>query len=218
MSSQTDVRSIDGLKDLRVALALYEENATAALGLVEFEVKRTARWLVEERPAYWQEQIKRRREQVAMAKSELFRRKLQERPGHAVPMSEQKENLRAAEAALLDAEKRLIMVRKWQPMFNQAVLEYHAAAQRIKNLTATDVPSAINLLSRLIDALESYLKVAPPLLSPAVEGEPGRAGEPLVSIATAMLDEDAALAAEKAAETTPAAIDPIPSEQPPVNP
>ena len=196
MSSQADVRSIDSLKELRVALALYEEDAAAALGAVESEVKRTARWLVEDRPIYWQEQIKRRREQVAMAKSELFRRKLQERPDHAPPMSEQKENLRQAEASLQEAERRLVMVRKWQPMFNQAVLEYHASVQRVKDITANDVPSAVNLLGRLIDALESYLRVAPPSPSLTAEGSTTMASEPLISIATTMLDQEAAQAAE----------------------
>ncbi len=200
MSSQADVRSIDSLKELRVALALYEEDAAAALGTVESEVKRTARWLIEERPMYWQEQIKRRRELVAQAKSDLFRKKIQQRADYIPPMSEQKENLRQAEASLQDAEKRLVMVRKWQPMFNQAVLEYHASVQRIKDMTATDVPSAINLLSRLIDALESYLRVAPPSLSIAPEPGMSRASTPLVEIATTMLDEDAAQAAAKAAD------------------
>jgi hypothetical protein len=62
MSSQASVHSIDALKDLRVALALYGEDTLAALGAVEAEVRRTQRWLEEERPFYWQEQIKRRRE------------------------------------------------------------------------------------------------------------------------------------------------------------
>ena len=77
-------------------------------------------------------------------------------------MSEQKENLRKAEASLQDAEKRLTMVRKWQPRLQHAVLEYHASVQRLKDLSAADVPSAVHLLGRLIDALESYLSVQPP--------------------------------------------------------
>ena len=77
-------------------------------------------------------------------------------------MSEQKENLRKAEASLQDAEKRLAVVRKWQPLFKQAVLEYHASIQRIKDLAAGDVPRAVNLLTRMIDSLEAYLRVAPP--------------------------------------------------------
>ena len=103
-------------------------------------MRRTLRWLDEERPAYWQDQIKRRREQVAMARSEVFRRNLQKRPDHTPAMSEQKEALRKAEASLQDAEKRLTLVRKWQPAFKHAVLEYHASVQRIKDLAAGDVP------------------------------------------------------------------------------
>jgi hypothetical protein len=162
MSSQADVRSIDALKDFRVALALYEEDTLAALGAVEAEVRRTGQWLMQDRPLYWQEQIKRRREQVTAAKSEVFRRQLQKKPDYSPSMSEPMEILRKAEASLQEAEKRLTMVRKWQPLFQQAVLEYHGSIQRIKELAAADVPRAVNLLSRLIDALEAYLQLAPP--------------------------------------------------------
>jgi hypothetical protein len=73
MSSQASVRSIDTLKDLRVALALYGEDTLGAIGAVEAEVRRTLRWLLEERPVYWQNQIKRRREQVSSARAEVFK-------------------------------------------------------------------------------------------------------------------------------------------------
>ena len=76
MSSQASVRSIDTLKDLRVALALYGEDTLGASGAVEAEVRRTLRWLQEEQPVYWQDQIKRRREQVSIGP----RRGLQEKP------------------------------------------------------------------------------------------------------------------------------------------
>jgi hypothetical protein len=188
MSSQASVHSIDALKDFRVALALYSEDTLAALGAVEAEVRRTVRWLEQERPVYWQEQIKRRREQVSMAKAELFRRQLQKRPDYTPPMSEQKENLRRAEASLQDAEKRLTMVRKWQPVLQHAVLEYHASIQRLKDLAA-ELPTAVNLLSRLIDALEAYLRVQPP--SGVGPDEPlTRASPGMESIATRMFDEE----------------------------
>src|SRR3981081_4646807 len=72
MSSQADVRSIDSLKDFRVALALFSEEALAALGAVNSEVRRTIQWLQHDRREYWQQQIKRRREQVAEAKGEVL--------------------------------------------------------------------------------------------------------------------------------------------------
>jgi hypothetical protein len=197
MSSQADVHSIDELKNFRVALALYGDDTLGTLGAVEAEVRRTLRWLQEERPVYWQDQIKRRREQVALARSEVFRRNLQKRPDYTPAMSEQKEALRKAEASLQDAEKRLALVRKWQPAFRQAVLEYHGSIQRLKDLAAGDVPRAVNLLTRIIDALEAYLRVTPPSGQGSGGAEPAaRSTAParFVSIATEVLDEDAATA------------------------
>jgi hypothetical protein len=170
MSSQADVRSIDALKGFRVALALYSEDTLGALGAVELEVRRTVYWLEQDRPFYWQEQIKRRREDVATARAELFRRQLQKTPEHHPSMVEQKDNLRKAVANLEAAEKRLMMTRKWQPLLRQAILEYHGSIQRIKGMAATDVPSAVNLLARIIDTLEAYLRVAPPILAPEIPG------------------------------------------------
>src|SRR4051794_21683772 len=45
MSNQADVRSIEALEDLRVALGLFADDALAALGGVEMEVRRTIQWL-----------------------------------------------------------------------------------------------------------------------------------------------------------------------------
>jgi len=210
MSSQASVHSIDSLKDLRVALALYSEDTLGALGAVEAEVRRTVRWLDEERPYYWQDQIKRRREKVAMARAEVFKKNLQKRADYTPPMSEQKENLRKAEASLQDAEKRLALTRKWQPIMKQAVLEYHASVQRLKDLAAADIPRAVLVLSRLIDALEAYLQVAVPTgtgLAGASTSAGASAGTatvsvmttaPFVSIATKVLDEDEAAARDEA--------------------
>jgi hypothetical protein len=196
MNGQAEVHSIEALKDFRVALALYEEDTLSAMGAVEAEVRRTVQWLSQDRPYYWQEQIKRRHEQVATAKAEVFRRKLQKKPDYSPSMSEPMEILRRAEASLQDAEKRLALVRKWQPLLQHAVLEYHGSIQRIKDLAANDVPRAANVLTRIIDALEAYLRVAPPtglglssataaletiasrVLAEEPPAEPGRVPEP----------------------------------------
>ena len=205
MSTQASVHSIDALKDLRVALALYGDDTLAALGAVEAEVRRTLRWLQEERPVYWHEQIKRRREQVATARAEVFKRNLQKRPDYTPPMSEQKEDLRKAEASLQEAEKRLALVRKWQPQIKQAVLEYHGSIQRLKDLAAGDIPRAVNVLTRMIDALEAYLSVAVPsglgpdrAVLPAGTAATTMAVTEFTSIATKVLDEDEAAAKAEA--------------------
>jgi hypothetical protein len=199
MSSQTSVQSIDALKEFRVALALYGEDTVEALGAVEAHVRRTLRWLQDERPVYWQEQIKRRSEKLQQAKAELFKKKLQQKPDYKPAMSEQIDNVRKAEASLEDAHKRLTMVRKWQPAFKQAALEYHGSIQRLKTLANNDVPSAVNLLTRIIDSLEAYVQVAPPSLA-SLAASPGStmASAEFLSIATTAIAEEAAAEAAKA--------------------
>lgn len=162
MGDQADVRSIDALRELRIALATFAEEVQAALGAVDMEIKRTVRWVQHDRRAYWLEQVKRRRERVAMAQAEVFRRKLAKTDDYSPAMSEQKELLRKAEAGLRDAETRLGLVKKWEPSLQQAVLEYHATTRRIGHHAGGEVPRAIAVLGRLIDALEAYLGEAPP--------------------------------------------------------
>jgi hypothetical protein len=198
MSGSASVHSIEALKDFRAVLALYGDDTLAALGAVDAEVRRTTRWLAEDRPVYWQNQIKLRRERVAEAKAEVFRRKLQKTPDHSPSLAEPMELLRRAEAALLDAERRLVLVRKWQPRLQQAALEYQASTRRIKTMAAGEVPRAVGLLGRLVDALEAYLRVAPPA---APSGVPGRDG--FDSVAAGVLDADDA-EPERAPEPEPA--------------
>src|SRR4051812_11342199 len=98
MGTQASVRSIDALKDLRTALALFSEDVLSALGAVDMEVRRTVQWVTHDRRAYWQEQVKRRRERVASAQAEVFRRKLAKTADYTPAFSEQKEILRKAQA------------------------------------------------------------------------------------------------------------------------
>jgi hypothetical protein len=108
------------------------------------------------------EQIKRRRAPVAEARAEVARRRLAKTADYTPAYSEQKELLRMAEASLQDAELRSSLVRKWEPLLNQAILEYHATTRRLSNLASGDVPRAMAVLERMVTALEAYLNVAVP--------------------------------------------------------
>jgi hypothetical protein len=199
LSSQADVRSIEAIKEFRACLTLYAEEAQGALGAVKMEARRTVQWLQHDRKTYWSEQVKRRREQVASARAEVARRRLAKTPEHTPAFSEQKEILRQAEAGLREAEMKMVLIKKWEPALQLAVLELHASTRRISDLSGTDVPRASLLLGRLIDALEAYLREAPP------SGLAAPADAALASIATTIFDEeDAAIAA-----------DPIPDEPEP---
>ncbi len=161
MGEQATVHSIEALKDFRAALATFADEASAALGAVDMEVRRTIQWVQYDRRTYWQEQIKRRREQVAMAQAEVFRRKLAKTPDNNPAMSEQKELLRKAEASLREAEQSRRAreeVGARAPAGGPRVSRQHAADRRRRQRR----PRAIFVLGRMVDALDAYVREAPP--------------------------------------------------------
>ena len=205
MSSQADVHSIEALKDFRVALALFGEEALAALGAVEMEVRRTVQWLQHDRRAYWQEQIKRRREQVATAQAEVFRRKLAKTADYT-PADERAEG--APPEGRGQPPRRRDAGRAGQEVGARAPAGRPRVPRRASGGSRTsprgDVPRAMALLDRMIDALEAYLRVAPP-------GGPARDRSPLESIAGAILGDDPA-DDRRRARPTPEPEDPEPPD------
>ena len=107
MADQAKVLSVQALKDFRVALINFVEEARNALGGVDMELRRTRDWLERDQLSYWQMQVKRRHEAMMMARTELFRRKISQQGSDAVSDTEQKEALREAD----DEGARLRMCR-----------------------------------------------------------------------------------------------------------
>lgn len=217
MSTQATVRSVDAIKDFRTALALYAEDSLAALGAVDLEIRRTVMWLQHDRRNYWQEQLKRRREQVSAAQAEVFRRKLAKTSDYTPAYTEQKEALRKAEARLRDAELRISLVKKWEPALQNAILEYKGSVRRIKDMASGEVPRGLVVLEKIIDALEAYLRVAPPSGAAAISGT-----SPLEPLADELLGEPATSMANPAPEaeqaSASAAEAPAPAhDEPPVD-
>jgi hypothetical protein len=165
MSQSANVTSIDSIKDFRASLCRFAEDTKNALGAMEMEIRRTSEWLLHDRPMYWQNEIKRRKESLSMAQSELFRRRLQAGPGREVKDTEQKEAVRIAQRRLVEAEDKLERVKKWAPVFQHAVSEYQARARPTGDMLESDVRLALELLDRMTNALDAYVTMAPPTSS-----------------------------------------------------
>ncbi len=162
MSQSARVTSIDSIKDFRAALCRFGEDARNGLGAVEMEVRRSLNWITHEQPMFWQMEVKRRKEHVAQAQAEVFRRRLQGGPGREVHDTEQKEILRKAQRGLHEAEAKLEIVRKWIPVYQHAVTEYQARTRPMGDMLESDIRTALALLDRMTTALDAYLAIAAP--------------------------------------------------------
>ena len=104
MSQSANVRSVDAIREFRIAMTTFAEEARTALGSAEMEVRRTRDWLSRDQLTFWQAQVKRRNELLSIARTELHRRRLSQQGSDAVSDSEQKENVRTAQRRLEEAE------------------------------------------------------------------------------------------------------------------
>jgi hypothetical protein len=162
MAEQAKVLSVQALKDFRVGLINFVEEARNALGGVDMELRRTRDWLERDQLSYWQMQVKRRHESMMMARTELFRRKLSQQGSDAVSDTEQKEALREAERRLRVAEEKVAMVKKLIPMFHHAQAEYTSHSTPLADHLAGGSEKSIATLEKMVQSLEEYLALSVP--------------------------------------------------------
>jgi hypothetical protein len=161
MGESAQVNSIDALKMLYEGIVQYRDDAKNALVSVEMECRRASDFLNQQK-SYWNEELKRRKEKLAMAQSELHRKKLQAKPGGVVQDSDQKEAVRIATLRVREAEQKIETCKRWTSPLQHAIDEYHGKSRPLGDLLEGDVEKGLGLLERMIVALEAYIRMAPP--------------------------------------------------------
>jgi hypothetical protein len=209
MSQSANVRSVAAIHDFKVALANFAEDARNALSGVESDLRRTRNWLQRDQLTYWQSQVKRRTEDVSTARTELHRRRLSQQGSDAISDTEQKENLRMAQRRLEEAERKVVLVKKWAPVLEHAISEYHSAAQPLGDRLTGSLVNSMALLDRMVAMLEAYLAMAPPPTPAAPDLAPagGR------SMATSAAPDSAAATGDGMPETTDKAAEDGPASE-----
>jgi hypothetical protein len=212
MSQSANVKSVAAIQDFKVAMANFADDARNALNGVESDLRKTRNWLQRDQLSYWQAQVKRRNEDVSTARTELHRRKLSQQGSEAVSDTEQKEALRLAQRRLEEAERKFALVKKWGPILEHAIAEYHSAAQPLGDRLTGAFVNSLNLLDRMVASIDAYLAVTAPSIadipgaSAATAGPAGGASTSAAPTARATGEsapKDEAAPAEEAPSETP---------------
>ncbi len=166
MAQAAKVLSVQSLKDFRVAMITFTEEARNALGGVDMELKRMRDWLERDQLSYWQMQVKRRHEAMMNARTELHRRRIAQQGSDAISDTEQKEALREAQKRLRVAEEKVETVKKLIPIFHHAAAEYTSRATPLADHLSGGMDKSLSSLSKMVESLESYLALKAPSAPP----------------------------------------------------
>jgi hypothetical protein len=162
MGLPVNVDDIQVLRDFRAALCLFGDDARNGLAATEMEISRMLDWLHNDRRLYWDSQIRLRRQDLATAKAELFRKRTSQMFGNEGNLSEPRELVREASKKLETAEAKLARVKKWEQPLQQALMEYRGASGPLSDYVGGELERALALLDRMIRALEDYASGGPP--------------------------------------------------------
>ena len=75
MSRAANVKSLESLREFRIALIKYIDKAKRSISTSDGEVQRMSIWLESIQPTHWIRQVRKSEELLTQAKSELFRAK-----------------------------------------------------------------------------------------------------------------------------------------------
>jgi hypothetical protein len=168
MTESANVTDIEALGALRAALCCFGEKAADALGAADMEIQRTVEWL-DDQLKYWQHEVRRWEDEVFHARTELARRRMMRIGDRPPDCTEQEEALARARQGLEHAEDQVERTRRWQRLWQEAVIEYQGPVGQLKGLVDAELPRAGALLERKIAALDAYVALA----APAAEPRPG---------------------------------------------
>jgi hypothetical protein len=217
MSRSANVQSIQTLKDFKVAMITFGEDARNALSGVEMDLRRMRDFLERDQLGYWQMQIKRRNEEVMQARADLHRRKISQQGSDAVSDTEQKEALREAMRRLRVAEEKVALIKRLIPQLHHAIAEYHSHAQPLGDHLTGGFERSLAVLERMILSLESYIATAAPT-APRLEPSASTSGAATTTGASATSEPAAdgaaagdGAAAEASPPSTATATEPAPA-------
>ncbi len=127
------------------------------MAAVEVEIRRTLDWLKHDQVKFWQQEVRRREDAVGEARQDLSRCLISTTAGGTqASCTDQKVALEKAKKRLDQAREKVEVVRRWGQIIEQEVGDYRGPAQQLTTMIDGELPRAMALLARKIQALEEY--------------------------------------------------------------
>jgi hypothetical protein len=163
MSTQADIKSIDTLSLVKLAMITYAHDSSQALAEIEIEGQRGIDWITVDRAAFWKAETRRAADGVNQAIKDLEHFRTYKKVGDNAPAcAEEKKNLEKARKKLQRAEEKLELVKRWTPVVLQQFRETCIRLVRFREIIDVDCPRAIARIEQMLTALENYQTVVSP--------------------------------------------------------
>ena len=158
--STANVRSIEAVRDFRVALLIFQQNVTDALMTMQEQVYSALEWMENDRPRHWHQQELKAFDQISEARIALEGARMRKSMDDYRPsLIEEKQALRDAKDRLAFCQEKMRIDRAMCIKIRHEADEFRGRMSQLERLLDNDLPKMIALLERMLTALESYADV-----------------------------------------------------------
>lgn len=161
MTESARIYDIEALKAARAALAVFAEEASAALASVDADIQRVSQWLNSDRPNHWKMELRHRQNKVESIKGEIMRKRIIAAPDPASVVLEERRLQRAAER-VEEARRRLECTKRWAPVWDREAMMYKGSTRSLTEALHSDIPRGMAILARMMETMEEYESIVPP--------------------------------------------------------
>lgn len=159
MDSQARITDTDALENLRSALIVFQARAKRSVDEVIDEVRRTKRWLEQEKRDFWEAQIRIRSRKLEQAEQELFNAKLS---AWRDSIAREKAMVVKMRALVTEAEEKLRAVKHWDRNYESTVEPLSKGLTSLREFLEQDLPNGIWQITNSIKALDAYAETRMP--------------------------------------------------------
>jgi hypothetical protein len=163
MPERAKVTSLEAIEDFRAKLIVYRDKASRVLDEVSDDVTRTRVWVENDRPVFWQNQIRRLTHDLETAQQELFSAQLS---GLRDASYGQQAAIQKARRAIQAAEEKAKIVRQWQRQFDTRVETPARQVEKLRHFLGHDVARAIAYLNEVVKNIAAYSEITLPAGTP----------------------------------------------------
>ncbi|GEM_PF-5547872 len=162
MNQQVHVRSFEAVEQYRAALVGFIHTARGVLQQADQLVLRLTQYVGQERPGFWQAELRRSWDLVAQARQALAQCEQQFYGEDRATCYQQRKALEAAKRYTHHADEKLRLCRRWSAQAQRAWTQYRGSTQPLRTLLESELEKHLAFLDRVLESLQQYVQTAAP--------------------------------------------------------
>jgi hypothetical protein len=160
--STSDVRSIDSLRELRLAMRGLAHDWDQSIQQIRFSMHRVEEHFTTTLPNYWHDQTRKAEQKLAEATDNLSRQQGNATDGNAPAVTEAKQRVQKAKRRLALCEEKWRAAKRISLKMEQACTELAGPLAEVMAHAEVTLPRGAEDLASLIAHLDRYAETASP--------------------------------------------------------